>query len=93
MSLIKDEPSGLGRVVRNSKGELAAIVEEKDATEKQKEIKEVNDGFYKIAIKQNKKVTVYKLEKSDEWVGVNTKKQLKIANEKMLDKLRKEIDL
>lgn len=46
VSLIQKDPTGLGRVVRNSKGELVATVEEKNATDEQKKIKEVNDGLY-----------------------------------------------
>ncbi len=41
----KEDPSGLGRIVRKN-GDLVAIIEEKDATEEQKNIKEVNDGLY-----------------------------------------------
>jgi len=46
VSLLKEKPAGLGRVVRNSKGELVSIIEEREATKKQKGIKEVNDGLY-----------------------------------------------
>lgn len=38
-------PSGLGRILRDSKGDISAIVEEKDATAEQKEIKEINTGI------------------------------------------------
>lgn len=46
VSLIQEDPSGLGRVVRNKKGNVVGIVEEKNATDEQKKIKEVNDGLY-----------------------------------------------
>jgi UDP-N-acetylmuramoyl-L-alanyl-D-glutamate--2,6-diaminopimelate ligase len=46
VSLIQKNPAGLGRVVRDKTGKLLGTVEEKNATEKQKEIKEVNDGLY-----------------------------------------------
>lgn len=46
VSLIKDDPTGLGRVIRGKDGLITALVEEKDATEEQKKIKEVNDGLY-----------------------------------------------
>lgn len=46
VSLIKEDPKGLGRVIRDRKGNLKAVVEEKEATARQKEIKEVNDGLY-----------------------------------------------
>lgn len=45
VTLEKDNPKGLGRVVRKG-GKLISITEEKDATEDQKKIKEVNDGLY-----------------------------------------------
>ncbi|MEK7581099.1 MAG: sugar phosphate nucleotidyltransferase [Patescibacteria group bacterium] len=41
----KTTPYGLGRIVRKN-GALVAIVEEKDASESQKKITEVNDGLY-----------------------------------------------
>ncbi|MEX2316755.1 MAG: NTP transferase domain-containing protein [Pirellulales bacterium] len=37
---------GMGRIVRDSAGEFAAIVEEKDATPTQREITEVNMSYY-----------------------------------------------
>ncbi|MCF7923549.1 MAG: bifunctional UDP-N-acetylglucosamine diphosphorylase/glucosamine-1-phosphate N-acetyltransferase GlmU [Candidatus Izimaplasma sp.] len=40
-----NDPSGYGRIIRVKK-KLQAIVEEKDATEKQQEINEVNTGIY-----------------------------------------------
>ncbi len=39
------DPSGYGRVVRNDDGEVEGIVEEKDATETQRAIREVNSGI------------------------------------------------
>ena len=39
------DPTGLGRIVRSSTGAILAIVEEQDATEVQKQIKEVNTGI------------------------------------------------
>jgi|SRR3972149_2444643 len=41
-----DNPQGLGRIVRDSKGNLQGIVEEKDATEEQKAISEINPACY-----------------------------------------------
>lgn len=45
-TLIKDDPHGLGRIVRNEAGDFTSIVEEKDATEEQRAIKEVNMSTY-----------------------------------------------
>ena len=42
----KDNPAGLGRIVRDASGEFARIVEEKDATEEQKRLTEVNMSYY-----------------------------------------------
>jgi bifunctional UDP-N-acetylglucosamine pyrophosphorylase / glucosamine-1-phosphate N-acetyltransferase len=39
------DPFGYGRVVRNDDGEVEAIVEEKDATDEQRAIREINSGI------------------------------------------------
>jgi len=41
-----DNPFGLGRVIRNEKGSVVAIVEEKDATREERKIKEINPACY-----------------------------------------------
>lgn len=48
ISFIADDPKAYGRVVRDTSGRLKAIIEEKDATELQKKIHEVNSGIYAI---------------------------------------------
>jgi bifunctional UDP-N-acetylglucosamine pyrophosphorylase / glucosamine-1-phosphate N-acetyltransferase len=40
-----DAAGGLGRILRDQKNQVQAIVEHKDATEAQRQIKEVNTGF------------------------------------------------
>ncbi len=45
-TLLKDDPKGLGRIVRDERGEFQGIVEEKDATLPQRQIKEVNMSTY-----------------------------------------------
>ncbi|MFO7901387.1 MAG: NTP transferase domain-containing protein [Planctomycetota bacterium] len=45
-TLHKENPSGLGRVVRDTEGEFEAIVEEKDASEAQRAVTEVNMSTY-----------------------------------------------
>ena len=41
-----DEPKGYGRILRDGDGAIAGIVEEKDATPEQRQIREVNAGIY-----------------------------------------------
>lgn len=41
-----DDPTGLGRIVRDERGAPRAIVEERDATDEQRAIREVNAGVY-----------------------------------------------
>jgi len=48
LTLITENPTGLGRIVRDDLGEITAIVEEKDASEEQKQIKEINTGIMVI---------------------------------------------
>jgi bifunctional UDP-N-acetylglucosamine pyrophosphorylase/glucosamine-1-phosphate N-acetyltransferase len=45
-TLIKDDPHGLGRIVRDEENRFVEIVEEKDATVEQRQIKEVNMSTY-----------------------------------------------
>ncbi|MEY4450472.1 MAG: bifunctional N-acetylglucosamine-phosphate uridyltransferase/glucosamine-phosphate [Actinomycetota bacterium] len=46
LTAILDDPSGYGRVVRTSDGSFLKIVEDRDASKKQLEIREVNAGVY-----------------------------------------------
>jgi bifunctional UDP-N-acetylglucosamine pyrophosphorylase/glucosamine-1-phosphate N-acetyltransferase len=46
MTLIVDDPRGFGRVLRGESGEVRAIIEEKDCTPEQREIRELNAGVY-----------------------------------------------
>ncbi len=40
-----DNPFGYGRIVRDESGKILSIVEEKDATDEQRKIQEINTGF------------------------------------------------
>ena len=42
----KDNPTGLGRIVRDANGQFKKIVEEKDATDVERQITEVNMSYY-----------------------------------------------
>jgi bifunctional UDP-N-acetylglucosamine pyrophosphorylase/glucosamine-1-phosphate N-acetyltransferase len=45
LSGLVEDPFGYGRVVRNAEGDVEAIVEEKDATDEQRAIREINSGI------------------------------------------------
>ena len=42
----KDEPNGLGRILRDAKGNFVGIIEERDATPEELQITEVNMSYY-----------------------------------------------
>jgi bifunctional UDP-N-acetylglucosamine pyrophosphorylase/glucosamine-1-phosphate N-acetyltransferase len=46
LTSIVNQPFGYGRMIRNPKGQVTAIVEEINANEEEKKIKEINTGFY-----------------------------------------------
>lgn len=46
LTALIDDPTGYGRIVKDEKGQLKAIVEHKDATEDQRKIKEFNSGMF-----------------------------------------------
>lgn len=46
VTLHLNQPHGLGRILRSSTGTVCAIVEEKNATPKQRQITEINTGLY-----------------------------------------------
>lgn len=64
LTIEKENPYGLGRVVRDDNENVKAVVEEKDATKKQREIKEVNPGCYIFSVSFLKKY-LSKVEKSE----------------------------
>lgn len=41
-----DDPTGYGRIVRDDLGQFESIVEQKDATDEEKSIREINSGIY-----------------------------------------------
>jgi bifunctional UDP-N-acetylglucosamine pyrophosphorylase/glucosamine-1-phosphate N-acetyltransferase len=49
MTAIVDQPHGYGRVVRAG-GQIACIVEEKDASPAERDIREINSGIYAFAL-------------------------------------------
>ncbi len=55
LTIEQAQSEGLGRIVRDDTGKLSEIVEEKDATDEQKRITEVNPGCYLFAVQFLKK--------------------------------------
>ncbi|MGJ8516322.1 bifunctional UDP-N-acetylglucosamine diphosphorylase/glucosamine-1-phosphate N-acetyltransferase GlmU [Carnimonas bestiolae] len=45
LSVVHEDPSGYGRIVRDDSGQVTAIVEQKDASEQQRLIRECNTGL------------------------------------------------
>lgn len=52
-----DHPAGYGRIIRNDRGEVQRIVEEKDATGTERDICEINTGMMAVAGKPLKRWT------------------------------------
>jgi len=52
LTAIYDNPKGYGRIIRDEGGNIKKIVEEKDATEEQSKIKEINAGIYCFDIQE-----------------------------------------
>jgi bifunctional UDP-N-acetylglucosamine pyrophosphorylase/glucosamine-1-phosphate N-acetyltransferase len=46
LTAVLDDPAGLGRVVRDKDGRVARIVEDSDATDDEREIREINTSIY-----------------------------------------------
>lgn len=109
-------PSGYGRVVRDSSGEVLRIVEEKEATGEEKNIHEINTGIYAVradwlltalknlkkhpvtgeyyltdivdqAVRDNQKLLGYMGEDEEEFLGINSKKQLAQAQAVLQERL------
>jgi bifunctional UDP-N-acetylglucosamine pyrophosphorylase/glucosamine-1-phosphate N-acetyltransferase len=52
LTAVADDPTGYGRVIRDERGEVARIVEEKDATDDERRVNEVNTGVIAFGAKE-----------------------------------------
>ena len=115
-----DDPFGYGRIIRDANGNVQGIVEQKDATDEQKAIREINTGIYCMECPQmfdvlstltndnaqgeyyltdvlqklnaaGAKVGGVSTADSDMVMGINSRKQLSVAEgvmrQRILDKL------
>jgi len=48
LTALLENPKGYGRIVKDNAGALLRIVEERDATEEEREIREINSGIYLV---------------------------------------------
>jgi len=89
LSAIFENPFSYGRVLKDG-NKVLRIVEEKEANEEQKKVKEINAGVYIFKAQdlvkalektnENKKVISYSLEDSMEIQGVNSKVELSLVS-------------
>ena len=52
LTAVADDPTGYGRVIRDERGEVTRIVEEKDATDDERRVNEVNTGVIAFGAKE-----------------------------------------
>lgn len=116
MTGILDDPSGYGRIIRDSDGNVTQILEDSDSSKSIKKIKEVNSGMYcfrpkdlfkvlplvnkknrqrefyltdtvAILIKKGYKVKAFCTGDSTEVFGINSRKDLAVANRIMNNRI------
>ena len=79
-------PTGYGRILRDSFGNIFDIREEKDCSEEERKITEINAGIYcfdsdkiKVLADNNDDINTYKIYDNTELLGVNDRVQLEIV--------------
>lgn len=87
-----EDPYGYGRIIKDSKGKINKIVEEKDATAKERKVKEVNTGIYCVdsafLLKALKKIEPKNVQKEyylTDIVGIAVKEKKAVAANKASD--------
>lgn len=111
-------PTNYGRILRDKDANVVGIREEKDASEKEKLIREINSGIFafkaevlkdaikkintdnaqnelyltdvvKILVENERKVNSYKLKDNNEILGVNSRYELSISSDILMEKINK----
>ncbi|MDG2176632.1 MAG: bifunctional UDP-N-acetylglucosamine diphosphorylase/glucosamine-1-phosphate N-acetyltransferase GlmU [Gammaproteobacteria bacterium] len=54
LTCVVDDPTGLGRIIRDNDGQISRIVEEKEADPNEKQVTEINTGFMAIPVQRLK---------------------------------------
>lgn len=122
LTAVVEEPFGYGRILRNPEGWLEKIVEEKDASEEERTIREINTGIYcvkapflkeglteigrenaqgeyyltdlvEIAKKNGLRCSAHIVVDPMEVMGINTRVDLAMANEKLRQEKLRELML
>ena len=113
----QEDPTGYGRVVRSASGKVHKVVEEQDASKREKKITEVNTGIYCVeapflyqalgtlrsdnaqgeyylpdiiqgALRKKKKVESFPAVDPVEAMGINTRAELAMAEQRMAEQVR-----
>ena len=122
LTAVVEDPFGYGRILRNPEGWLEKIVEEKDASEEERAIREINTGIFcvkapflmeglkeigkenvqgeyyltdlvEVAKKRGLRCSAHIVTDPVEVMGINTRVDLAMANEVLLQKKLKDLML
>ncbi len=115
LSFRAENPNSYGRIIRDKRRNVRAVIEERDATVQQKNITEVNSGIYAlhpdtlgfldeikmnkkkreyyltdiidVSLRKGKRTAAYCIGREEEFLGVNTKKELLKATRFMKERI------